>query len=269
MWWGNDKNDRIPDGLEKLLPSVTDAQSDLCRILCLELGQAHLFENWGKGDKDASPAVKRRMIDQLIALDNAHPTGLKGYINNAKKLLSLSSKGENPHKGWIPSVPVGASFEIGSEEYNRVERVGRHELGSVGFVLVAGGLGERLGYGDIKIGLPTEQVTGKCYLKYYCDYLFSLQAGYGASRASGKDFLLPLCIMTSRDTNDRTVALLKKNDYFGLKKSQITIVQQGDGVPALMDNDAKIALHPGHEYRIMTKPHGHGKDIFPNNFINF
>jgi len=258
MWWANDKKDRIPDGLEKLLPSVTDAQSDLCRILCLELGQAHLFENWGKGDKDASPAVKRRMIDQLLALDNAHPTGLKGYINTAKKLLSASSKGENPLKGWTPSVPVGASFEIGSEEYNRVERIGRYELGSVGFVLVAGGLGERLGYGDIKIGLPIDQVTGKCYLQYYCEYIYALQAGYGASRASGKDFLLPLCIMTSRDTNDKTVALLKKNDYFGLKKSQITIVQQGDGVPALMDNNAKIALDPDHEYRIMTKPHGHG-----------
>jgi UDP-sugar pyrophosphorylase len=64
--------------------------------------------------------------------------------------------------------------------------------------------------------------------------------------------------MTSGDTNARTIDLLEKNNYFGLKKEQITIVQQGVGVPALMDNDAKLALDPDNEFKIQTKPHGHG-----------
>lgn len=156
MFWASPKKgeDTIPPGLEAMLPSLNDAQADLCKILCLELGQSHLFRHWGKGEKEASPAVKRQFIEQLEALDQAHPTGLHGYITNAKTLLAASSKGENPLEGWKPSVPVGATFELGSEEYNRVERIGRHELGSVGFVLVAGGLGERLGYSDIKVSLP-------------------------------------------------------------------------------------------------------------------
>mmetsp|Transcript_24453 Transcript_24453/g.36279 ORF Transcript_24453/g.36279 Transcript_24453/m.36279 type:complete len:620 (-) Transcript_24453:169-2028(-) len=254
MFWSPKKEDNsIPPGLEALLPSLTDAQADLCKILCLELGQPHLFRHWGKSEKDVSPAVKRRFIEQLEALDEAHPTGLHGYITNAKTLLAASRKGENPLDGWKPSVPVGATFELGSEEYNRVERIGRHELGAVGFVLVAGGLGERLGYPDIKVGLPTEQVTEKCYLQFYCEYILALQKGY----AAGKTFL-PLCIMTSKDTNKKTMKLLEKNNYFGLKKAQVSIVQQGNGVPALMDNDAKIALDPEDEYRVMTKPHGHG-----------
>ena len=53
----------------------------------------------------------------------------------------------------------------GGQKYERVGMNARgakglKELGSVGFVLVAGGLGERLGYNGIKIGLPTEMSTG-------------------------------------------------------------------------------------------------------------
>lgn len=32
-------------------------------------------------------------------------------------------------------------------------------------MLVAGGLGERLGYSGIKIALPTELASGKCFLQ--------------------------------------------------------------------------------------------------------
>jgi len=64
--------------------------------------------------------------------------------------------------------------------------------------------------------------------------------------------------MTSGDTNDKTVALLKKYDNFGMDKDQITIVVQGDGVPALENNNAKIALDPANRYKVLAKPHGHG-----------
>ena len=103
-----------------------------------------------------------------------------------------------------------------------------------------------------QIALPTETASMTCYLQYYIRYIQSLERKY----ANGKD--LPLCIMTSNDTNDRTIQLLEKNDYFGMKKEQITIVQQGQGVPALTDNDAAIAVDPDEPYQVLTKPHGHG-----------
>lgn len=62
--------------------------------------------------------------------------------------------------------------------------------------------------------------------------------------------------MTSNDTNAKTVDLLQKHHYFGMDSDQITIVQQGQGVPALENNNAKIALKS--PYQILTKPHGHG-----------
>jgi UDP-sugar pyrophosphorylase len=61
--------------------------------------------------------------------------------------------------------------------------------------------------------------------------------------------------MTSNDTNAKTIALLAKHNNFGMDGDQITIVQQGQGVPALENNNAKIACSGN---KILTKPHGHG-----------
>jgi UDP-sugar pyrophosphorylase len=143
----------IPPELEKFFPLLTDAQTDLCKVLCSEeLRQSHLFQHWG-AEGDSSPGMKRLMVEQLEALDEAYPTGIAGYIANARTLLQQSRKGINPLEGWKPSVPSGMIFEIGTPEYNKMEKIGRYELGSVGFVLVAGGLGERLGYKGIKVSL--------------------------------------------------------------------------------------------------------------------
>jgi UDP-N-acetylglucosamine pyrophosphorylase len=43
------------------------------------------------------------------------------------------------------------------------------------FVLVAGGLGERLGYNGIKVAIPTEITTGACFLELYISQILSLQ----------------------------------------------------------------------------------------------
>lgn len=49
-----------------------------------------------------------------------------------------------------------------------MEQLGLNELDKVGFVLIAGGLGERLGYSGIKIGLPVCTVEEDySYIKYY------------------------------------------------------------------------------------------------------
>jgi UDP-sugar pyrophosphorylase len=64
--------------------------------------------------------------------------------------------------------------------------------------------------------------------------------------------------MVSNDTSAGTTKLLEENNYYGMEKDQITIVQQGDGVPALMDNDATITMNSSDPYKIQAKPHGHG-----------
>jgi UDP-sugar pyrophosphorylase len=49
-----------------------------------------------------------------------------------------------------------------------MEQLGMQELEKVCFVLIAGGLGERLGYSGIKIGLPVCTVEENyTYIRYY------------------------------------------------------------------------------------------------------
>ena len=50
-----------------------------------------------------------------------------------------------------------------------------HQVKFCGFVLVAGGLGERLGYGDIKLRLPSETCTMTTYLQLYIGQILHLQ----------------------------------------------------------------------------------------------
>jgi UDP-sugar pyrophosphorylase len=118
-----------------------------------------------------------------------------------------------------------------------------------GFVLVAGGLGERLGYSGIKVALPTQMTTEMNYLELYCKQILTIQKKYG----NGK--LLPFAIMVSDDTVEQTINILKENNHYGLLKSQIKILKQ-EKVAAMINNDGKISMK--NTYEIDTKPHGHG-----------
>jgi len=238
----------LPENLKDLIPD--DAERALLEALCSEeFGQSHLLDAY---TEDGDAEKLRELSKQLLKLNGGYTGGLKSYITKAKKLLLDSKNGVNPLDGWAPSVPQGESFELGTDKYAETEAKGMELLGKVGFVLVAGGLGERLGYGGAKIGLPTESTTGALYIEYYASYILAVQK----KRSDGK--FLPLCIMVSNDTKEPTMKLLNDNNNFGLKKGQISIVQQGDGVPALIDNDARFALDPKNPYKVVTKPHGHG-----------
>ena len=92
------------------------------------------------------------------------------------------------------------------------------------FVLVAGGLGERLGYNDIKVSLPTEITSMRSYLQLYIEQILARQEA--SNKMCGTSIDVPLVLMTSDDTHDRTVRLLEENDYFGMKRDQLQIVKQ-------------------------------------------
>ena len=104
------------------------------------------------------------------------------------------------------------------------------------FVLVAGGLGERLGYNGIKIAIPYEIFTMKSYLEYYIDYINALELLHDNLTSK-----IPLIIMVSNDTEKLTLKLLNDHDYFH-RKSSIYLIKQ-DGVPALSDNNATMILN--------------------------
>ena len=135
--------------LEENLNLLTPSQQTLAKTLS-SMGQSHLFSSWSKpGTNDD---LKKDLLSKLERMDAAYPSnGLAGYISNARELLEKSRRGENPLEGWAPSVPQGEMFEIGTKDFWDCEAVGMKEIGKCGFALVAGGLGERLGYSGIKV----------------------------------------------------------------------------------------------------------------------
>nr|GEU63393.1 UDP-sugar pyrophosphorylase [Tanacetum cinerariifolium] len=183
--------------------------------------------------------------------------GLTSYVKTAKELLADSKAGRNPFDGFTPSVPSGEVLTFGDDNFIQYEETGVKEVQNAAFVLVAGGLGERLGYNGIKVALPMETTTGTCFLEHYIESILSLSEA-SCKHAEGevrRD--VPLVIMTSDDTHERMLQLLESNNYFGMKPTQVKLLKQ-EKVACLADNDARLALDPDNKYRIQTKPHGHG-----------
>ncbi|KAL4301149.1 hypothetical protein HN51_052562 [Arachis hypogaea] len=230
---------------------LSPKQQELAKML-LDNGQEHVFRDWpGPGVDDDK---KKAFIDQVTRLDSSYPGGLQAYIKNAKQLLADSKAGKNPFDGFTPSVPTGETLTFADENFIKYEEVGVQEAQKAAFVLVAGGLGERLGYSGIKVALPAETTTGTCFLQHYIEYILALQE---ASSQGKNQTQIPFVIMTSDDTHGRTLELLESNSYFGMQPKQVTLLKQ-EKVACLEDNDARLALDPQNKYQIQTKPHGHG-----------
>ena len=156
------------------------------------------------------------------------PKGIKDYCQRARDLLEQSRQGLNPFDKYKPEVPTGVFLKPGSDDFDKYEAMGLKELSKMGFVLIAGGLGERLGYSGIKIDLPVCTIAEDyCYLKYYANYAHACRsrALEHVPEADRANFYIPFAIMVSDDTHDRTVDLLEKNDYFGLGKDKFDIIK--------------------------------------------
>lgn len=246
--------DGTPPNLRKNLSLLSPEQAELAKVL-LEENQSHLFEHW------AEPGVeddeKRAFFDQIAKLNGSYPGGLASYIKTARELLADSKAGKNPYDGFSPSVPSGEILTFGDDKFVQFEEAGIREARKAAFVLVAGGLGERLGYNGIKVALPIETTTGACFLQHYIESILALQETSCRLAQGEGPTEIPLAIMTSDDTHSRTLDLLESNAYFGMKPSQVKLLKQ-EKVACLDDNDARLAVDPNNKYRIQTKPHGHG-----------
>ena len=230
---------------------ILSEEESLAASLLISMGQEHLFENWDlPGFHDDRKHSFFLQINELSLNYLPEEGGLIAYINNARSLLSSSKNGVNPLEGWKPEIPTGTFLDPLTPEYDRFEKLGLTEVGKCGFVLVAGGLGERLGYDGIKISLPTETLTNTSYIELYCQQILAIQQRYGrhlvkgegegggewgVGRVHGVDSSevkitvhqegeteanaldIPLAIMVSEDTEALTRDLLHRNSFFGLK----------------------------------------------------
>ena len=220
--------------------------------LLKELNQLEIIEKYKNSKEDE----QKSFIKQFNSLEKATPGGIKDYLKRAKILLEESKNNINPFKEYTPEVPLGFDVKVGSEQFYELDKIGFEQIENTVFVLVAGGLGERLGYPDIKIGIETDLITLRKFIEIYIEYIKAFEDRIKRNKKMEENWYIPLCIMTSDDTNDKTISLLEKNKYFGMKEGQISIVKQ-EKCPAIIDNECHLALMKD-KLLIETKPHGHG-----------
>jgi UDP-sugar pyrophosphorylase len=233
-------------GLKAGWETISESNQQLVATL-IKAGQAHLFADWdAPGTADEA---KAGFLASLEKIDGNYPGGLVGYISNARKLLAEAKAGGNPFEGFAPEQPDKVDLNAFDATMEHYEAIGVKQFGNVGIVLVAGGLGERLGYNGIKLDIAVEVLESTTYLKHYADNLLAMEARMEHPRP------VPFIIMVSQDTAPKTIESLEANHYFGLAKEQVHVLQQ-ELVPAIADNDGALALKE--KYELILKPHGHG-----------
>ena len=227
---------------------------DSAQVLAMmkELNQDEIVARMGTAKEDELNAF----VKQINHLERVWPGGIREYIKRAKVLLEDSKNGKNPLEEYTPSIPEGFNVKVGDDKFYELEKLGFAEIKDTCFVLVAGGLGERLGYSDIKIGIQSNMVTLDRFIQVYINYILSYEHKFKKEQNLCEDWYIPLAIMTSGDTHERTVKLLNNNYNFGMKPFQITIVKQ-EKCPAILDNDCHLAVKKD-VLELETKPHGHG-----------
>ncbi len=195
-----------------------------------QFGQEHVLQYYDV----ISETEQRELLEQIEQIDFS----VLSFATNRDEKLS---------KGTV--TPLGA-MEIGDIERDREKytAIGLDAIraGKVGAVLLAGGMGTRLGSDAPKcmydIGLTHPVYIMQRLIENLMDVV----------REAG--VYVPLFIMTSEKNNDATVRFMEENRYFGYDSSMVTFFIQ-DMAPA-SDYSGKVYMES--KGKISTSPNGNG-----------
>jgi UDP-sugar pyrophosphorylase len=233
--------------------------------------------------------------ETIKMMETSYPGGLVGYVNKAKTLLSKNNTNTNNNTQHEDQQPTrkrnlkNPAHQVNidvSDVFNLKLLVEGNKIAGqqTVFVLVAGGLGERLGAKSLKLALPvftcdqdtfehSSSSTSKNYsknnfLSFYLSWMIHLRQQQQSNPADENTLVrTPVIIMTSDDTHSRTQVLLEEffqntskycysNNIDAKKFLDIHLLKQ-NGVPCVKDNNGTLATTEDGKAFLM-KPHGHG-----------
>ncbi|MBN2181382.1 MAG: UDPGP type 1 family protein [Sedimentisphaerales bacterium] len=205
-------------------------------------GQQHLLSFWPELDS----AQKTAILAQIRQLDfekiqdwiakyviNYEPFALKADLIAASSYAPEPVDSQNRQK-------YAEAVELGKKLISR---------GKVAAFVVAGGQGTRLGFDGPKGNFPISPVKNKTLFQIFAETISAVSAKYQTT--------CPWYVMTSPLNHAETVEVFRSNDYYGLKKENVFIFQQGT-LPNF-SRDGKILLADKAE--IACSPDGHGGSI--------
>ena len=193
-------------------------------------GQEHVMQYYDELTKEQ----KEILLAQIEATDFAVLSSLK------------NRKAENA-RGKITPLAAMQLWQIREKEAEfRAAGLKAIKQGKVGAVLLAGGMGTRLGSDNPK-GMYNIGLTKEVYIfQRLIDNLMDV--------VREADAWVPLYVMTSDKNHDATVKFLKEHDYFGYQKEYITFFMQ-EMAPAC-DYQGKVYMEE--KWKISTSPNGNG-----------
>lgn len=204
---------------------LTQAQAKLARY-----GQEHVLRWAG----ELSKAELDELLDQIASAD-------MDMIEQGKKLK------ENVVRGVITPIEAMELPEI-AENRERFTAIGLDAIrkGKAGAVLLAGGMGTRLGSDNPKgmynIGITRDLYIFECLINNLLDVV------------KAADAWIHLFVMTSDKNNAATISFLTEHDFFGYKKEYVHFFKQEMAVAT--DYDGKIYLEE--KNRMSSSPNGNG-----------
>lgn len=193
-------------------------------------GQEHVLKYYDQ----LSESEKEALLEQIEATDMSI-------------LDACLHKDKLAQKGVITPL---AAMQMAESEANREQyvKLGLEAIcaGKVGAVLLAGGMGTRLGSDDPK-GMYNVGKTRKLYI-FECLFNNLMDVVKQA------DTWIHLFVMTSDKNHEKTVAFLKQHDFFGYDSRYVHFFKQE--MAAATDYNGKIYLEE--KGRLSTSPNGNG-----------
>jgi UDP-N-acetylglucosamine/UDP-N-acetylgalactosamine diphosphorylase len=189
------------------------------------------------------------VLDYYNELNEEEKSQLLKQIEDTDfSVLAMCDKKQHPNtRGKITPIAVMQRLEI-EKRKDEFEKIGLDAIreGKVGAVLLAGGMGTRLGSDQPK-GVYNIGITRDVYIfQRLIENLMDVVHQAGA--------WIPLYIMTSDKNHETTTRFLKEKNYFGYNPDYITFFMQ-DMAPAA-DYNGKVYMEE--KYKISTSPNGNG-----------
>ncbi len=193
-------------------------------------GQQHVLKYY----EELSGEERQALLDQIEATDMSI---LEACLHREE----LARKGVITPLAAMQLDEIAACRESFTQTGLEAIRAGR-----VGAVLLAGGMGTRLGSdapkGMYNVGVTRELYIFECLINNLMDVV------------KQADTWIHLFVMTSEKNHDATVAFLKEKDYFGYRAEYIHFFRQE--MAAATDYQGKIYLEE--KGRLSTSPNGNG-----------
>ncbi|KAJ3228392.1 UDP-N-acetylglucosamine pyrophosphorylase [Clydaea vesicula] len=207
-------------------------------------GQGHVFTFWDQ----LNETEKQKLLDNLKGINVERS-------NNIFKSATSAKPGSAGALKPLPESSVDSLLTAPKEKVSKWRETGLQLISEnkVAVILLAGGQGTRLGSSDPKgmydIGLPSH----KSLFQLQAERILGIQR-IAQVHSKKNQVEIPWYIMTSGPTREATESFFVKNNFFGVKKSNVFFFNQG--VLPAFTNDGKIYME--NKYTPFTAPDGNG-----------